>query len=63
MTNDTADDATTTPGAFDPWSYDADDSGTIEKPEMISAINAYLFGGTIEKSEMIQVINLYLFGS
>ena len=63
VTNDTADDATTTPGAFDPWSYDADDSGTIEKPEMISAINAYLFGGTIEKSEMIQVINLYLFGS
>ena len=66
VTNDTSDDETTTPtpGAFDPWSYDADDSGTIEKPEMINAINDYLFGtGTIEKSEMIQVINLYLFGS
>ena len=65
VTNDASDDETTptTPGTFDPWSYDADDSGTIEKPEMISAINAYLFGGTIEKSEMIQVINLYLFGS
>ena len=50
-------------GAFDPLSYDADSSGTIEKSEMISAINDYVFDGTIEKSEMIQVINLYLFGS
>ena len=66
VTDDTSDNETTTPtpGAFDPWSYDADDSGTIEKPEMINAINDYLFGtGTIEKSEMIQVINLYIFGS
>ena len=63
VTNDTSDDETTTPGTFDPLSYDADGNGTIEKPEMISAINEYLFDRTIEKSEMIQVINLYLFRS
>ena len=61
---DVLDEETPTNGAFDPLSYDADGSGTIEKSEMISAINDYLFGtGTIEKSEMIQVINLYLFRS
>ena len=45
--------------------YDADDSGAIEKAEMIKAINDYLFGtgaDAITKAEMIEVINLYLFG-
>ena len=45
--------------------YDADNSGAIEKAEMIKAINDYLFGtGTdaITKAQMVEVINLYLFG-
>ena len=45
--------------------YDVDDSGAIEKDEMIDAINDYLFGtgaDAISKDDMIEVINLYLFG-
>ena len=45
--------------------YDADKSGAIEKPEVIVAINDYLFGvgdAAITKDEVIKVINLYLFG-
>ena len=45
--------------------YDADNSGTIEKAEMIKAINDYLFGvgdDAITKAQMVEVINLYLFG-
>ena len=45
--------------------YDADDGGAIDKPEMIEAINDYLFGSgdsAISKDDMIEVINLYLFG-
>ena len=45
--------------------YDADDGGEIDKPEMIQAINDYLFGSgasAIGKEDMIEVINLYLFG-
>ena len=45
--------------------YDADDSGDIDQPEVIEAINDYLFGtGTdaITKDQAIEVINLYLFG-
>ena len=45
--------------------YDADSSGAIDKPEMIQAINDYLFGSgasAISKEDMIEVINLYLFG-
>ena len=45
--------------------YDDDDSGTIEKSEVIQAINDYLFGGgdeAISKAEVIELINLYLFG-
>ena len=44
--------------------YDADFSGAIDKPEMIQAINDYLFGSdasAISKEDMIEVINLYLF--
>ena len=44
--------------------YDADDGGGIDKPEMIQAINDYLFGSgasAISKEDMIEVINLYLF--
>lgn len=45
--------------------YDADNSGAIEKAEVIKAIDDYLFGtGTdaITKEQTIEVINLYLFG-
>ena len=45
--------------------YDADNNGTIEKNEVIAAINDYLFGEgdqPISKSDVIKLINLYLFG-
>ena len=45
--------------------YDANDNGTIEKSEVIQAINDYLFGEgeeAISKAEVIELINLYLFG-
>jgi hypothetical protein len=45
--------------------YDADGNGTIEKNEVIEAINDYLFGDgdeAISKAEVIRLINLYLFG-
>ena len=45
--------------------YDANNNGTIEKSEVIAAINDYLFGAgdeAISKAEVIELINLYLFG-
>ena len=45
--------------------YDANGNGTIEKSEVIAAINDYLFGDAdeaISKAEVIRLINLYLFG-
>ena len=45
--------------------YDADDSGAIDKSEVIQAINVYLFGAgdaAIDKAGVIALINLYLFG-
>ena len=45
--------------------YDANDNGTIEKGEVIAAINDYLFGEgdrAISKGDVIKLINLYLFG-
>ena len=45
--------------------YDANNNGTIEKNEVIKAINDYLFGEgdeAISKAEIIELINLYLFG-
>ena len=45
--------------------YDANNNGTIEKGEVIAAINDYLFGEgdeAISKPEVIRLINLYLFG-
>ena len=44
--------------------YDANGNGTIEKSEVIAAINDYLFGDVdeaISKAEVIRLINLYLF--
>ena len=45
--------------------YDANANGTIEKGEVIKAINDYLFGEgdeAISKAEVIDLINRYLFG-
>ena len=45
--------------------YDANGNGTIEKNEVIAAINDYLFGEgdeAISKGDVIRLINLYLFG-
>ena len=54
------------PADFDPLaSYDADESGALEKDEVIQAINDYLFGegaDRISKADVIETINLYLFG-
>ena len=52
--------------AFDPLAqYDADDSGGLDKDEVIQAINDYLFGegaDAISKDDVIETINFYLFG-
>ena len=44
--------------------YDADDSGAIDKSEVIQAINDYLDGGdgAPSKADVIKLINLYLDG-
>ena len=45
--------------------YDANNNGTIEKNEVIAAINDYLFGvedEAISKADVIRLITLYLFG-
>ena len=57
----------TTASAVDPLvdRYDANNNGTIEKSEVIQAINDYLFGEgdeAISKADVIELINLYLFG-
>ena len=44
--------------------YDANRNGTIEKSEVIAAINDYLFGegaAAISKADVIRLINMYLF--
>ena len=44
--------------------YDVDNSGEIEKSEVITAINDYLYGegdDAIGRNDVIEVINLYLF--
>ena len=42
--------------------YDADDSGRIDKDEVLKAINDYLFESAISKADVLRLINLYLFG-
>ena len=45
--------------------YDANNNDTIEKSEVIEAIDDYLFGDsdeTISKAEVLKLIDLYLFG-
>jgi hypothetical protein len=45
-------------GEFDPWVYDVDDSGVIEKDEAVAAVNDY-FDGLITKANAVEVITLY----
>ena len=56
----------TQPADFDPLAeYDADNSGALEKDEVIQAITDYLFGegaDAISKDDVIETITLYLFG-
>ena len=43
--------------------YDTNNNGTIEKSEVIRAINDYLYGeASITKADVIWLINLYLYG-
>ena len=45
--------------------YDTNNNGQIDRSEVITAINDYLFGDegdTITRAEVIKLINLYLFG-
>ena len=56
---------TVTEPDFDPLAeYDADNSGTLDKDEVIQAINDYLFvegADAISQEDVIETINLYLF--
>ncbi len=54
-------DATTSTAPPDEGGYDANNDGQIDKSELITAINDYLFEETITKAELIEVINEYLF--
>ena len=44
--------------------YDADNSGMIERPEVLKAINDHLFEGdeVITRPEVLRLINIHLFG-
>ena len=42
--------------------YDDNSNGSIERPEVIDAINDFLFGSGTTRDEVIEVINLFLFG-
>ena len=42
--------------------YDGNADGLIQRPEVINAINDFLFGSGTSRAEVIVVINLYLFG-
>ena len=62
----TVTDVDETPDVFDPLAeYDANNDGEIDKSEVITAINDYLFGmgdDAISKDDVSMVINLYLLG-
>ena len=45
-------------GLFDPWRYDVNENGVIEKREVIDAIRDY-FNEVITKVQVIEVIRLY----
>jgi len=43
---------------FEPWAYDANDNGLIEKEEVVKAIVDY-FDGLITKTQVMEVLQLY----
>ena len=42
--------------------YDDDHDGAIDRDEVLTAINDYLFDGLITRDEVLVMINMYLFG-
>ena len=50
-----------TEDSFNVADYDANGNGSIDKSEVLKAINDYLFGDAISKAEVLQVIDSYLF--
>ena len=66
VTNDPSDDETMPPtngngngnGAFDPLSYDANENGVIDRPEVITAIRHY-FDDVITRDDVLEVIKAY----
>ena len=66
MVTDVVEDTTPVTGGTLLERYDDDDSGDIDKSEVIMAINDYLFGvgdAAISKADAIEVISLYIFRS
>ena len=49
-------------GAFDPLSYDANENGVIDRPEVITAIRHY-FDDVITRDDVLAVIKAYFNGS
>jgi len=47
-----------TAGEWDPWAYDENQDGVIQKSEATHAVQDY-FGGTISKAQTIEVVMLY----
>ena len=41
--------------------YDANKDGAIDRDEVLTAINDYLFDGLITRDEVLEIIELYLF--
>ncbi|MDD5094177.1 MAG: S8 family serine peptidase [Dehalococcoidia bacterium] len=56
------DQATLTVEIWDPWMYDTNANGVIDKDEVTQAMLDYLFNGKITKEQMTDVMMLYLFG-
>jgi len=48
----------TVSGVFDPWIYDEDEDGVIDKTEALTAVTGY-FAGDITKAQALEVITLY----
>ena len=58
IATDTATVLVTEEGAVDPWDYDEDENGVIDKDETLAAVDDYL-AGTIGKSDALAVVKLY----
>ena len=58
IATDTATVLVTEEGAADPWDYDEDEDGVIDKDETLAAVDDYL-AETIGKSDALAVVKLY----